>query len=93
MSAPFDLKAIFPANALFAPSLRALAAHAATYAGCTPDVAGAFAHDVDAAFRAGLATVAGGTDIPVTFQQAAGELAVVLTCGTPVRITRTVPVD
>ncbi len=93
MTAPFDLQGTFPADARFAAPLRALAAHAATHAGCTAEVTASFADAVDAAFRAGLTSVAAGTDIPVLIQHTAGELSAVLTCGAPVRITRPVPVD
>ena len=90
----FELTVSIPADARFAETLAALASQAARQAGCTGPGVAEFGAAVAQALGGCLRTRPAGQDsVAVVLRHLAGEIEAVLTCGTPVRVARPVPID
>lgn len=87
----FDVNASFPPDPKHRATVEALVAQAAQSAGCSSEVARAFADEVGTAFVEGASTMSPSASVGVRVDRAADTIEVAVSCGRTVRLTRPVP--
>ena len=85
----FELNLTLPGDARYCETLRAVAVHAASHAGCAEERAARFGSDVEQAMRSCLDD--GAPALAVVFRQSGDRLEAVLSLGR--RIARTLLID